>query len=160
MEVDELRGIAVGIRQSTLRLAQRLRAERSAEALSLNKLSVLSDLFRRGPTSAGALAVVAHQRPQSLTRVFAELERDELITRTQDESDGRQQVLAITPDGRSALATDMLQRDTWLALALTELTDIEREVLRLASQLLDRIADSTLASPPVTGSVAPRSRSF
>ncbi len=149
--MEQHQEIAVCVRQGTLRLAQRLRAERSPEALSLNKLGVLSDLHRQGPTSAGALAAIAHQRPQSLTRVFAELESDGLVSRTQDVSDRRQQVLAITSDGRAALATDMAQRDAWLALALAELTDIEREVLRLAGLLMDRIADATPISHTSSG---------
>jgi DNA-binding MarR family transcriptional regulator len=149
--MEQLGEIAVGVRQGTLRLALRLRAERTSEALSLNKLSVLSDLHRGGPASAGALAASAHQRPQSLTRVFGELESDGLISRTQDESDRRQQVLTITTVGRVALATDMSQRDAWLARALAELTDVECEVLRLAGLLMDRIADATPTSITASG---------
>ncbi|MGP0108338.1 MAG: MarR family winged helix-turn-helix transcriptional regulator [Acidimicrobiales bacterium] len=147
MEFERLRETAAGVRQGTLRLAQRLRAERAAEALSLNKLSVLSHVYRHGPTSAGALAAAAHQRPQSLTRVFAELERDGLISRFRDETDRRHQVLELTSAGRAALVADMAERDAWLALALAELTETEREVLRLAGQLMDRLAD---AKPDVT----------
>jgi DNA-binding MarR family transcriptional regulator len=147
VEFERLRETAAGVRQGTLRLAQRLRAERAAEALSLNKLSVLSHVYRHGPTSAGALAAAAHQRPQSLTRVFAELERDGLISRFRDETDRRHQVLELTSAGRAALVADMAERDAWLALALAELTETEREVLRLAGQLMDRLAD---AKPDVT----------
>ncbi len=155
MEPDRLRETAAGVRHGTLRLAQRLRAERSAEALSVNKLSVLSHLLRHGPTSAGALAAAAHQRPQSLTRVFADLEADGLISRAQAQSDRRHQVLDITSAGRAALAEDMAQRDAWLALALAEFTDTEREVLRLAGQLMDRVADATPTPRSATGTDAP-----
>ena len=41
----------------------------------------------------------------------------------------------------------MAERDAWLALALAELTETEREVLRLAGQLMDGLAD---AKPDVT----------
>jgi DNA-binding MarR family transcriptional regulator len=154
VEHERLRETAAGVRHGTLRLAQRLRAERSAEAMSVNKLSVLSHLLRHGPTPAGALAAAAHQRPQSLTRVFADLEGDRLISRAQDQSDRRHQVLDITSAGRAALAADMAQRDAWLALALAELTDTEREVLRLAGQLMDRVADATPTPRSVTGTDA------
>lgn len=142
MDFQRIRETAAGVRQGTLRLAQRLRAERAQDGLSLNKLSVLSHVYRHGPTTAGAVAAAAHQRPQSLTRVFAELERDGLISRIRDETDGRHQVLELTSAGRTALVADMVERDAWLALALAELTETEQEVLRLAGQLMDRLADA------------------
>lgn len=125
-----------------VRLARRLSAERPADGLSLNKSSVLGHLRRNGPMSAGALAAADRQQPQSLTRVFAELQRDGLISRTRDDRDGRQRLLEITEAGREALARDMAQRDAWLDTALTGLNETERQVLLLAARLMDRLADS------------------
>ncbi|MCO6004115.1 MarR family transcriptional regulator [Actinoallomurus purpureus] len=132
---------AAQVRQGVIRLGRRLRAERSPEALSVNKLGVLSHLHRHGPATAGELAAAEHQRPQSLTRVFAELEQAGLMTRIRDERDRRQSVLAITPAGTTALARDMAERDAWLASAMAGLSDTERQVLRLAGALMDRLAD-------------------
>lgn len=132
---------AAEIRQGATRLAQRLRAERVPEALSINKLSVLSHLHRHGPTTPGELAVAEHQHPQSLTRVFAELERDGMMFRSSGERDRRQSLIAITTAGRQALARDMAERDLWLASAIAELTETERQLLRLAARLMDRVAD-------------------
>ncbi|MFB8238445.1 MarR family winged helix-turn-helix transcriptional regulator [Kitasatospora purpeofusca] len=133
---------AAEIRQGTVRLARRLRSERVGEGLSLNKLSVLGHLLRHGPMSPGELAAADHQQPQSLTRVFAELERDGLLRRVPGERDRRQSVLHLTADGRTALARDMAGRDAWLAQALGSLSETEREVLRLAARLMDRLADA------------------
>ncbi|MET7455509.1 MarR family transcriptional regulator [Streptomyces sp. NPDC005574] len=130
------------IRQGVTRLARRLSAERPADGLSPNKNSVLAHLLRNGPMSAGALAAADHQQPQSLTRVYAELEHEGLISRTRDDHDGRQRMLELTPRGREALAHDMARRDTWLDLALAELTETERQVLLLAAGLMNRLADS------------------
>ncbi len=141
VESEQLSETAVGVRQGTLRLAQRLRNERPAEGLSLNKLNVLSHLLRHGPASAGDVAAAARQKPQSLTRVFAELEREGLISRSRGEPDRRHQILSITSAGRSALAADMAERDAWLAGRLARLTETEREVLHLAGQLMEQIAD-------------------
>ncbi|MFF4750066.1 MarR family winged helix-turn-helix transcriptional regulator [Streptomyces sp. NPDC002514] len=96
-------------------------------------------------TGAG-LPVVAveqgeRQQPQSLTRTFAELEQDGLISRTPDERDRRQSLLALTPAGRQVLLADFAERDAWLASALTDLSETEREVLRLAGRLMDQICD-------------------
>lgn len=100
--------------------------------------------------SAGALAAADHQQPQSLTRVFAELQSDGLINRTRDGHDGRQRVLELTQTGRQALALDMAQRDAWLDVALADLTETEREVLLLAARLMNRLADSPAALPEST----------
>ena len=133
---------AAEIRRGTNRLTRRLRAERSADALSVNKLSVLSHLYHNGPTAPGRLAAAEHQRPQSLTRVFAELEQAGLIVRSSGSQDRRQAVLTLTAEGLRALADDMAERDAWLAAALAGLSETERDLLRIAGRLMDRLADA------------------
>ncbi|HEY6891029.1 MAG TPA: MarR family transcriptional regulator [Solirubrobacter sp.] len=128
------------LRRGTLRLARRLRAERPATALSANKIAVLAHLHRTGQSTPGQIADAERQRPQSLTRVFTDLERDGLITRTRSAQDRRASVLEITAEGRRALAADMADRDAWLAQALAELTDAEVDLLRIAGRLMDRLA--------------------
>ncbi|NUR59577.1 MAG: MarR family transcriptional regulator [Catenulispora sp.] len=123
-----------------MRLARRIRTVRSPAALSTNKISVLSHLHRHGPSTAGEVAASDRQQPQALTRVFAELERDGLITRRAAAADRRQSIIAITEAGSRALTEDVAERDAWLADALASLTETEREVLRLAASLMDRIA--------------------
>jgi DNA-binding MarR family transcriptional regulator len=135
------------IRRGVTRLGRRLRAERPEGALSGNKISVLAHLHRAGPTTPGDLAAAEHQQPQSLTRVFADLEQAELISRAPSSTDRRQVVLAITEKGRSELASDMAQRDAWLASALDGLTETERQVLLLAARLMDHLADAAPTSP-------------
>lgn len=129
------------IRRGSTRLARRLRAERPADGLSLNKLAVLSHLYRNGPSTPGEIAVAERQQPQSLTRVIADLEQTGLITRARDERDRRQFVLTLSPDGREALAADASGRDRWLAGALRELTETERQVLRLAATLMEDLSE-------------------
>lgn len=144
-ESDSLLETASAIRHAANRLTRRLRTERSPEALSTNKLAVLSHLYRNGPTAAGRIAAVEHQRPQSLTRVFAELERAGLIVRVPGAQDRRQSVLELTVTGLRALADDMAERDAWLAAALAELSETERQVLRIAAGLMERLADADVA---------------
>ncbi|MFJ3820774.1 MarR family winged helix-turn-helix transcriptional regulator [Streptomyces nodosus] len=124
-----------------LRLGSRLRHERPAGALSSNKISVLGHLRRRGPSTPGAIALVECQHPQSLTRTFAELQAEGLITRAPSEQDRRASVLAITDAGRSALAQDLAQREAWLAGAMEALTETEQQVLVLAGRLMNQLAD-------------------
>ncbi|QUQ66155.1 MarR family winged helix-turn-helix transcriptional regulator [Kutzneria sp. CA-103260] len=142
MDDGELAEIATETRRAMARLSQRLRAERSPDSLSLNKLVVLSHLYRGGPSTPGEITLAAWQRPQSLTRVFAELAREGLITRRPSERDGRESVLDLTEAGRAALVADAGQRDAWLTAALAELTETEARMVRLAAGLLDRLADA------------------
>ncbi|MBR7838146.1 MarR family transcriptional regulator [Actinospica durhamensis] len=129
------------IRRGATRLARRLRAERPAGGLSLNKLAVLSHLHRNGPSTPGEIAAAERQQPQSLTRVIADLEQTGLITRDRDDRDRRQYVLALSPAGRNALAVDAAGRDRWLADALRDLNETERQVLRLAAALMEELAE-------------------
>ncbi|MGD0559476.1 MAG: MarR family winged helix-turn-helix transcriptional regulator [Streptosporangiaceae bacterium] len=143
---------AAEIRQGVTRLSRRLRSERPPGGFSSSKLSVLSYLLRNGPAAASEVAAADHQQPQSLTRVFASLEREHLIARTRDDRDRRQSLLSITEAGHQSLRRDMIQRDDWLASALTGLTETECELLRLAARLMDRIADATPGDSELTGS--------
>ncbi|HEX6468605.1 MAG TPA: MarR family winged helix-turn-helix transcriptional regulator [Streptosporangiaceae bacterium] len=131
---------AADIRRGAMRLARRLRAERPAGALSGNKISILARLHQGGPATPGELAAAERQRPQSLTRAFAEMERAGLVVRSPSQVDRRQSVLAITPAGVDELVRDMAHRDAWLISALAGLTDTERQVLRIAGTLMDRLA--------------------
>ncbi|MFM9441638.1 MarR family winged helix-turn-helix transcriptional regulator [Streptomyces acidiscabies] len=137
MNVEE----AAEIRQGVTRLARRLRAVRTPGALSNNKLGVLGQLYRGGPRTPGDLAEAEHQRPQSLTRVFAELEAEGLIVRTRAEDDGRRALLSLTEAGREALRGEVAERDEWLARAMEECTETERRLLLLAARLMDRLSD-------------------
>jgi DNA-binding MarR family transcriptional regulator len=145
---DELLAAATAVRRGTTRLARRLRMERPeprpAEAeLSNLALSVLAQLYRRGPVTPGALAAAERLQPQSLTRTLAGLERQHLVSRRSDGQDGRRSLLALTEAGAQALVRDMRQRDAWLAAAMArELTRTERELLRLAGDLMELLAES------------------
>ena len=137
---------ATSLRRGVTRLGQRLRAERPAGSQPLARLGVLAQLHQRGPASAGALAVSAGVQPQTLTRTLAGLEHDGLVSRQADPADRRRALLALTSAGREVLAADMQQRDGWLAAAMaSELTPTEREMLRLAGELMERLA---AAAPP------------
>jgi DNA-binding MarR family transcriptional regulator len=135
------RAAATAIRRGATSLASRTRAER-AGVLSLNQTAVLGRVTTRGPMTAGEVATQLRMAPQSLTRTFAALEADGLLHRTPDPSDGRQSLLAVTTAGRRALKQEMAPRDAWLARAIElVLTPAERDLLVVAAQLMERLAD-------------------
>jgi DNA-binding MarR family transcriptional regulator len=134
---------ASSVRRAVGALARRLRAERADTGVSLTKLSLLGHLYRRGSMTAAELATLERVQPQSLTRVLAELAGAGLISRRSDATDRRRVLLDITGDGRAVLTGDMQQRDAWLAKAMADLSETERELLRLTTQLMERLADAT-----------------
>jgi DNA-binding MarR family transcriptional regulator len=146
---DEDLDAARALRRATLRLSRRLQAERDEHALSLTKISVLGHLMRRGPLPAGALAAADRLKPQSLTRVLAELETAGLIERNPDARDRRQHRFSITEAGRRAGAADMRSRDEWLARSIGgSLTPVERHMVVLAAELIERLAEENPSDSP------------
>jgi DNA-binding MarR family transcriptional regulator len=138
---------ATAVRRAVIALARRLRAERAGAGLTALELSVLGHLRRRGALSPGELATAERVQPQSLTRTLTRLEAEGLAARTPDPADGRRSLLAISPAGQSALRAEMASRDNWLATVMAaELTSTETELLRLAGELLERLAEA--ADPP------------
>ena len=134
---------AVAVRRSVMALARRLKVERPAGGRTSLELSVLGYLHRRGPLTPGELAAADRVQPQTLTRTLTSLAESGLLSRQEHPHDGRRALLALTDAGRDALRHDMAQRDTWLDDAIGEtLTDTERGLLRLAIELLDRLAEA------------------
>jgi DNA-binding MarR family transcriptional regulator len=134
---------APSVRRGVLGLARRLRLERPAASLTALELSVLGHLLRRGPLSPGELAALERVQPQSLTRTLTSLDLNGLTLREPDAADGRRSLLAITEAGLLALRTEMDQRDSWVAAAMAaRLTGAEIGLLRLAGELMERLADA------------------
>jgi DNA-binding MarR family transcriptional regulator len=141
MTGDELQ-TAIQVRRGVISLGRRLRLQRAASLTALG-LSVLGHLHRRGQQSPGDLAMAERVQPQTLTRTLAGLEAEGLIRREPDPVDGRRSILAITEAGLSALRVEMEQRDAWLAAAMAaHLTSTEIGLLRLAGEVMERLADA------------------
>jgi DNA-binding MarR family transcriptional regulator len=137
------------VRRSVTRMARRLRRLRFDHEVRGAKLSLLGWLFRSGaPMTATDLARLERLKPQSLTRLIAELEQRGLIQRRQDALDRRQILIDITPEGRELLIADAQRQNEWLSQAVAErLTVVERELLRIASKLLDQLTEDESGQP-------------
>ncbi|WP_112240778.1 MarR family transcriptional regulator [Kribbella monticola] len=121
-------------------LASRARAERTG-AITLVQTAVLRHLSRSGPLTPSELADRLKSQPQSLSRVFAALEDQGWIRRRPAPDDGRQSLLEILPAGLDVLAAELRPRERWLAGALQQLTETERDFLVVAAGLLERLAE-------------------
>jgi DNA-binding MarR family transcriptional regulator len=123
-----------------MRLARRMRSERADSSLTLTQLATLATLERRGPLTPRELATAERVQPPSMTRIAASLEAAGLVTRTDHPTDGRQVLLALAPAGAALLREDRRRREAWLAQQLRGLDAQERDVLRRATAVLDRLA--------------------
>ena len=140
-------GLAEDLRISIARLSRRLRTLRAsgggpAGALSLTQSAALAAIEQNGSMTPGELADHEKVQPPSMTRVIAYLEERGLVERRPHPTDGRQVVLSATEAGRSMLAESRRHKAAWLSRRLDELTPEEREILRRAAPILDKISRS------------------
>ncbi|MEU5258102.1 MarR family transcriptional regulator [Amycolatopsis sp. NPDC021455] len=139
----ELADLSRRVREGVGRLNWRMRAEVDQGSPGPAVLAVLSRLYRAGTHTPTELAEAERLQPQSLTRILASLTSRGLVTRTPDPEDGRRSRVSITPDGLALLREYSTQRERWLADALeSTLSPTERQLLRLAADLLIRLADA------------------
>jgi DNA-binding MarR family transcriptional regulator len=134
--------LASSLRLSVMRLARRLRLEKSTEDLSMNQLAALGTLNRCGELTVGELAGTEKVKPPSMTRTVNSLAEAGLVTRSPHPTDGRQVVVALTPAARQVLDEDRRRRDAWLAKRLAALSPGQRVLLRDVAPLLEELAGS------------------
>lgn len=133
-------GLASSLRMNVMRLARRLRVERSGDDLTLSQLAVLGSLDRRGPLTAGQLAAIENVKPPSMTRIVDKLVPLGLVIRHPHPTDGRQIVVELTDDARTVIEADRRRRDAWLTQRLAAFDAAERDLLRRVAPLLERLA--------------------
>ncbi|MBV2363934.1 MarR family transcriptional regulator [Streptomonospora sp. S1-112] len=135
-------GLAAVLRVVVGRLARRLRAQRLDTSLSLGQGAALYTLARHGEMTPGELAEHEKVQPPSMTRIVAALEERGLVRRAKHPGDQRRQLVDLTDAGRELVRADQRQREAWLAQRLQELTPEERDTLRRAAEILDRLSQS------------------
>lgn len=134
-------GLASELRTAVMRLRRRLANERDpANELSLGAMAVLGALSPDRQVSLGELAAHERVQPPSMTRTVAALTEGGYVIRRPHDTDGRLVLVSLTDQGRETVRADRRRRDEWLASRLRALTAAEREVLRRAAPILDRLA--------------------
>src|SRR5690242_1903560 len=123
-----------------MRFSRRLRSQRVDTSVTLTHLAALSTLKRHGPMSPGELAAHERVQPPSMTRVVVALESRGLVTRTPHPTDGRQVIIDLTPAAEAMLSDEARAREAWLSGRLQQLSREEREILREAAVIMDKLA--------------------
>jgi DNA-binding MarR family transcriptional regulator len=123
-----------------MRLARRLR-QMQDESLQLNpnQLSAMGVLLNSGDQLMGELAARERVQPPSMTRIVNSLEERGYVVRRPDPRDHRQCLVALTESGRQVLLANRRRRDEWLAVRIAGLDPAEREALRRAVPVLERL---------------------
>jgi DNA-binding MarR family transcriptional regulator len=140
---------AVRLHAATTRLGRQLRALAAPAELTAAGLSVLGLLMRHGALAPTGIAAHEGVRPQTLTRLLAELEAAALVKRQTDPADARRILLSLTRAGAQRLGAQVRQREAVLQRAIAALPARDRSRLLAACDLLDELA-SALASHEVS----------
>ena len=127
--------------QSIGLLVRRARAAAASNELSWAEAGVLKRLARDGPATTADLARSEGMRPQSMRPIVATLEKMRMIERKPHATDGRQVNLELTAKGAAAQKSAGDAKRTWLAQAIAQLDEQEREILFEAGRIIKRLAE-------------------
>ena len=151
--------LADAIHSAAIHVLRYLRTEDQALGLSGPRLSALSVLVFRGPLTVGQLARAEQVTPATISRLVTDLEEQGLAERSPDEADARVRRISATSRGTALLHEARRRRVERLALELEQLGAADRETLRQAASLLERIVSGGARRPrrrtPLRGGAAP-----
>lgn len=109
-------------------------------------ISLLFNIERSEPVTAGDLAASEGVSPPAVTRSLNRLRELGLITREPHPGDGRASVIRLSAEGRAERRRILHSRDVWLSEHLDRLDSHEVELLLAAMPALERLCDPEL--PP------------
>jgi DNA-binding MarR family transcriptional regulator len=122
-------------------LVRRIRATSGSDELSWTESFVVARLAKDGPATTADLARAEGMKPQSMGTVIAALEEMGIVERTQHPTDGRQVNIALTAKGTAMRKSVKDAKLAWLAQAIAQLDEQERETLFKAGEIIMRLAE-------------------
>jgi DNA-binding MarR family transcriptional regulator len=128
-------GHAIGL------LVRRVRAAAASQELSLTEAAVMARLAKEGPATTAELARAESMKPQSMGTTIAALEELGFVERKPHPTDGRQMNIELTSKGAAVRKSAKDAKRTWLAEAIAQLDDEERETLFAAGEIIRKLAE-------------------
>jgi DNA-binding MarR family transcriptional regulator len=122
-------------------LIRRVRAAAASHELSLTESAALARLAKEGPTTTADLARAEGVKPQSMGTTISTLEKMGLVERKPHPSDGRQVNLELTIKGVDLYKSVKDAKRTWLAHAIGQLDEQERQTLFAAGKIIKRLVE-------------------
>jgi DNA-binding MarR family transcriptional regulator len=141
MPVTLLEQAVIDFMQSLGLLIRRTRSESYTGELSMTEAVVMSRLANDGPATIATLARAEGMRPQSMGTTIASLEELDIVKRTPHPTDGRQQLIELTPKGVQLRKKNREAKQMWLSKAISELGAEERDILLKAGEIMKRLAE-------------------
>jgi DNA-binding MarR family transcriptional regulator len=122
-------------------LGRRVRAAAASHELSWTESAVMARLSKDGPQTIADLARAESVRPQSMGATIAALEEMGMVERKPHPSDGRQVNIELTAKGAAVRKSAGEAKRTWLAKAVAQLDEQERETLFAAGEIIKRLVE-------------------
>jgi DNA-binding MarR family transcriptional regulator len=122
-------------------LLRRVRAAAASHELSLTESAVMARLAKDGPATTANLARAESMKPQSMGTTIAALEEMGMVERKPHPTDGRQVHIEVTTKGTAVRTSARDAKRQWLAQAIAELDEEERETLFKAGEIIKRLVE-------------------
>jgi DNA-binding MarR family transcriptional regulator len=113
-------------------LGRRLRDVDLEMGISPARFAVLAHLAFHGANNVGELAALERVSRPAMTRLVRDMERDGLVRRQPDSSDGRGVVVALTAKGRATLERVRNKKIALIDREIAPLDDGAKKALRMA----------------------------
>jgi DNA-binding MarR family transcriptional regulator len=136
-----LESAVIDLTQAIGLLVRRVRAAAGSHELSLTEFAVLARLAKDGPATTADLARAESMKPQSMATTIAALEEMGLVERKAHPTDGRQVNVVLTAKGASLRKSAKDAKTSWLAQAISQLDEPDRETLFKAGEIIKRLAE-------------------
>ena len=120
---------------------RRLRAASASQELSWTESLVMARLAKDGPATTADLARAEGMKPQSMGTTVAALEEMGIVERKPHPTDGRQVNIELSAKGAAMRKSAKDAKRTWLAEAIAQLDEQERETLFKAGEIIKRLAE-------------------
>lgn len=129
--------LAHDLRIACMRIARRVRFDAEGEVVP-HLFSILARLIEQ-PRTVGELASIEKVSAPSMSRSVGQLTELGYAQRSADEHDGRLVRISITPAGAEVVHHERKRRDAWMTEKLESLDPQDRELLRQAADLMERM---------------------
>jgi DNA-binding MarR family transcriptional regulator len=127
------------LRPVLLQVGRELRREARQVGVSPEQVSLLVGIKYSPGIGVRELAARERVTPPALSNRLDRLERDGLVSRTQDASDRRRVGLTLTDEGQRVLRRVRSRRTAWLATRLRGLSPAELDAVEAAIEPLSRL---------------------
>ncbi len=137
---EDLGHLANAVRTTCQQVSRRVRFEANPE-LAPHHAGVLFKLLD-GSRTPSELADLERVAAPSMTRTVNCLVERGLVSLSGNPNDGRSKLVSLTAAGQDALEQTVRARDDWMMQRLAGLSEADQEVLRAATEVLNRVLDA------------------